>query len=264
MLPVGGEWRKGQVTRRMRNQDGKPIGIRNSNPMLDTREYEVIFPDGSVDSYVANTIAENIYSQVDEEGHNYALMREIIDHEEDPSVTNGDLARHTTKGWRMLVAWRDGSTSYVPLREMKNSFPLETADYAVSNNIHTKPAFTWWVPRVLRKRDRLICKLKKGKTKYWQHTHKYGVELSKSAQEALDINYKTGTTFWRDAIDKEMRNVMHAFEFSDDDRIPIGHKYITCHMIFNVKMIGLIRKARFVAGGHLTHPPVESVYSSVA
>ena len=87
---------------------------------MDTRKYEVTLPDGSVNSYLANMIAENIYSQVDKEGNNCALFREIIDHEEDTNITSGELSRHTTKGWRLLVAWRDGFTSYVPLREMKN------------------------------------------------------------------------------------------------------------------------------------------------
>jgi len=72
-----------------------------------------------------------------------------------------------------------------------------------------------------------------------------------------------GTSYWREAIDKEMRNVLPAFQFLDDDKVPIGHKHITCHMIFDIKMVGLIRKARFVAGGPPTDPPVESVYSSV-
>ena len=263
LLPVGGELRRGQVTRRLRDHNGKPIGTRNANPFLDTREYEVSFPDGSSDAYTANIIAENIYTQVDEEGRSYTLLSEIIDHEEDTKVTSSETSRHTTKGWRFLVAWKDGSTSYVPLREMKNSFPLETADYAVNVKIDTLPAFKWWVPHVLRKRSRIVSKLKKGKTKYWQRTHKYGVELPKSVQEALEIDRRTGTSFWREAIDQEMRNVLSAFEFRDDDKIPIGFKHITCHMVFDIKMIGLTRKARFVAGGHLTDPPTESVYSSV-
>ncbi len=74
---------------------------------------------------------------------------------------------------------------------------------------------------------------------------------------------KNGTTFWREAIEKDMKNVSQAFRFNDDDSVPVGYKHITCHMIFDVKMVGLVRKARFVAGGHLTDPPVESVYSSV-
>jgi hypothetical protein len=41
-----------------------------------------------------------------------------------------------------------------------------------------------------------------------------------------------------------------------------GFKKIDCHMLFDVKL-DLVRKARFVAGGHQTDPPEESVYSSV-
>jgi hypothetical protein len=263
VLPIGGELYRGQVIRRKRDHEGRPVGVRNENPLLDTREYEVAFPDGSSGSYLANTIAENLYSQVDQEGRQFALISEIIDHEFNEKDANLDPSRHTTKGWRFLVAWKDGSSSYVPLREMKNTYPLETADYAVSNGIDKEPAFTWWIPHVLRKRARIISKIKRGKTKYWHKTHKYGIELPKSVQEALEIDARTGTTFWRDAIEKEMKNVSQAFRFNDDDTIPIGYKHITCHMIFNVKMIGLVRKARFVAGGHLTDPPAESVYSSV-
>jgi hypothetical protein len=60
-----------------------------------------------------------------------------------------------------------------------------------------------------------------------------------------------------------MKNVSKAFKFNDNDAVPIGYKHITCHMIFDIKMVGLVRKARFVAGGHLTDPPSDSVYSSV-
>jgi hypothetical protein len=146
---------------------------------------------------------------------------------------------------------------------MKNTFPLETADYAVGNQIDKEPASSWWVPYVMHKRDHMISKMKKSKTKYWHRTHKYGIQLPKSVEEALRIDAKNGTTFWREAIEKDMKNVSQAFRFNDDDSVPVGYKHITCHMIFDVKMVGLVRKARFVAGGHLTDPPVESVYSSV-
>jgi hypothetical protein len=59
-----------------------------------------------------------------------------------------------------------------------------------------------------------------------------------------------------------MKNVMAAFEFNDEDKIPIGYKHITCHMVFNIKS-NLMRKARLVGGGHQTEVPKESTYSSV-
>jgi hypothetical protein len=42
----------------------------------------------------------------------------------------------------------------------------------------------------------------------------------------------------------------------------IGFQEIKCHIIFDVKM-DFTRKARFVAGGHLTQPATSSTYSSV-
>ena len=43
----------------------------------------------------------------------------------------------------------------------------------------------------------------------------------------------------------------------------IGYQDIRCHMIFDVKMSGLVRKACLVAGGHTTDTPSLITYSSV-
>ena len=55
----------------------------------------------------------------------------------------------------------------------------------------------------------------KVKSWYWKTNHKYGVRLPHSLQEALQINKETGTDFWWQAIQKEMKKVMMAFEYSD-------------------------------------------------
>ena len=46
LLPHLGENVTGTVKRRKRNSDGNLIGKSNDNPILDTREYIVEFPDG--------------------------------------------------------------------------------------------------------------------------------------------------------------------------------------------------------------------------
>ena len=92
-------------------------------------------------------------------------------------------------------------------------------------------------------------------------------------KEALQIDKETGTDFWWKAIQKELAKVMIALEY-DEGVTPeqirngsgkaayIGFQEIKCHMIFDVKM-DLTRKARFVAGGHLTETPASITYSSV-
>ncbi|KAI2499207.1 Reverse transcriptase (RNA-dependent DNA polymerase) [Fragilaria crotonensis] len=59
-----------------------------------------------------------------------------------------------------------------------------------------------------------------------------------------------------------MRNVMVAFEFSDDPSPPVGYAKATCHMIFDIKF-DLTRKARLVLNGAKHEVPKEMTFSSV-
>ena len=56
------------VRHRKRDVEGNTIGGDNSNPILDTRTYEVEIKDGSMVTYYANVISENMYAWCDEEG----------------------------------------------------------------------------------------------------------------------------------------------------------------------------------------------------
>ena len=50
------------------------------------------------------------------------------------------------------------------------------------------------------------------KKKYWCTTHKFGIGVPRTVEDALDINRKTGTNFWGEDIRKETTNVRIAFE----------------------------------------------------
>ena len=70
-------------------------------------------------------------------------------------------------------------------------------------------------------------------------------------------------TLWQDAIEKEMLNVKVAFKITDRGEILVGYQEIECHVVFDVKMeANFRRKARLVAGGHMTEAPVVSTYAS--
>ena len=56
------------------------------------------------------------------------------------------------------------------------------------------------------------CKVK---SRYWKTTHKFGVRLPHSVDEALRIDEATVTGFWLQAIRKEMRKVDVAFDFCE-------------------------------------------------
>jgi hypothetical protein len=263
-----------RVTKRLRDKDGLPIGTANDNPILDTRMYEVEYPDGYKASLAANAIAENMFAQVDDEGHRHVLFEAIVDHRTDGSEvkqqdaflttrTGTKRRRETTQGWEILVQWKDGSTTWITLKDMKNSYPVQLAEYAVQSRLSGEPAFAWWVSHVLKKRNRIIGKVG---SKYWVRTHKFGVKIPKNVDQAILFDKENGNTLWWDAICKEMKNVRPAFEVWEKDLsdLPVGYQEITCHMIFDVKMgENFRRKARFVADGHKTKTPAAMTYSSV-
>ena len=85
-----------------------------------------------------------------------------------------------------------------------------------------EPTFAWWVPHVLRKRNRIVEKVK---SKYWIRTHKSGLKLHKSVTEAIAIDRENRDTLWWEAISKEMKNVFITFEEFEGDKedIPPGY-----------------------------------------
>mgnify|MGYP001272535206 CR=1 FL=1 len=249
-------------------------GKYDDNPSLNSIIYDVEFPDGTVKEYSANVIAENMLTQVDSDGFTMTLMEGIIDHKVDAAaaaaVSKSDgyvttrsgckKLRITTCGWKLLVSWKDGSESWIHLKDLKESHPVELAEYAKARGIADEPAFIWWVPYTLRKRDIILSAVNK---RIRKTTHKYGIELPTDAEHGHKIDAKNGNTFWRDSIDLEMRNNGVAFEILEEDKpAPPGWHKVTGHLVFDVKM-DFTRKARWVLDGHKTPDPVGSTYAGV-
>ena len=153
-LPRGpdGELQHAIIKKRRIDNDGEDIGQANKNPLLGSREFEVEYLDGTTEYLTANIIAENILSQVDAKGHRQLLIDEIIDHRTNNDAipkerghyqTNNGTYRmkQTTKGWQLYVQWKDGSSNWVELKDLKHAYPIQLAEYAINNKIAEEPAF---------------------------------------------------------------------------------------------------------------------------
>ena len=79
-LPQGETLSKAKVIGRAKDNNGEVIGEYDTNPLLNTIMYEVEFPDGDIKEYAANVIAENMYSQVDGDGHQAQIMDSLVDY----------------------------------------------------------------------------------------------------------------------------------------------------------------------------------------
>ncbi len=152
------------MTARKQDKNGNPIRLANADPILNTREYTFTFDDGDETVMSANLIAKAMYVQGDPDENQYVLLDSIIDHKRldsairplDQKVVrpNGrTYLRCSTVGWQLCCQWKDGSTSWESLVDLKESHSIETAEYAVTRGLDHEPAYNWWVPHVLKKRD---------------------------------------------------------------------------------------------------------------
>ena len=272
MIQNGDEMAMGKVARRSHDADGRTTGTYHDNPFLNTITYDVEFPDGQVKEYGANITAENMLTQVDLDGSSLSLMDSIIDHRWDPSqaipiedkyITTKSGQQwlwKTTKGWKLLIRWKDKSKTWINLADMKEVHLVETGEYARARGISNDPAFAWWVPYTLRKREVILTAVKNQIRKM---THKYGIEIPRDVEHAHEIDARNGNTLWRDTLRKEMYNVGVAFEILDEGaHLPHGWKQVTGHLVWDVKM-DFTRKARWVLDGHTTPDSIGSTYAGV-
>jgi hypothetical protein len=218
------------------DRDGMPEGSYNRNPILDTRAYEVMFPDGELRQYSVNVIAENMHAQVDSEGYHYCLLDEIVSHQstnkavkkEDSCVYDkyGNASKSlTTKGWYLNVQWKDGT---------KESNPIEVAEYALRTELVDEPAFAWWVPHTVKKRDWIIASVS---ARVRKKTHKFSIHVPATISDAHELNKLNGNDFWRRVMEKEMKNTAVAVKHLEEGQnAPPGYGYALLHLIFDVEM----------------------------
>ena len=88
-------------------------------------------------------------------------------------------------------------------------------------------------------------------------THmKFGIEVPKNFKDALRIDSVNGNKLWEEAIKTKLDEINSYNTFKDhgmDNPPPKDFKRVPVHFVFDVKF-DLRRKARLVAGGHLTKP----------
>ena len=53
----------------------------------------------------------------------------------------------------------------------------------------------------------------------FKRTHKFGIQVPKSVEKALEIDCATTTAFWMQAILKELKNVMFILDFLKEGEI---------------------------------------------
>ena len=132
--------------------------------------------------------------------------------------------RQSTAGWKLCIQWKDGSNTWDKLSDLKELHPIETAEYDMSHGLEFEPTFNWWVPFLVKKRERIISRVKKRSARYLKRDEKCGTALPKTAKEVYELDKATGSTLWANTISKEIENVKVALKsFSDNETVHRDH-----------------------------------------
>ena len=146
------------------------------------------------------------------------------------------------------------------MKVLKESNPIKVAEYVTACGIADEPAFAWWVPFTLKKRDRIVASVN---TRVRRRGSKFGIKVPTSIDEAKAFDRENGNNLWMNALNKEMYEVGVAFTIlEDNEHVPVGYSKSSGHIIFDVKM-DFTRKARWVKDGHKTPDLEDSKYAGV-
>ena len=182
---------------------------------------------------------------------------------------DGPLSQSSTQyngsKWNVRVEWENGEITWEPLGIIAKSDPITCAIYAKENGLLDTPG---WVQfkKLARRQKKLIRMANQAKLKSFRHSsvYKFGVQVPHNHAEAMELDKRDGGNLWAEAESRELNQIDEYDTFTDLGKgaRPKDHRKIRVHMVYDVKP-DLRRKARLVAGGHLTPTPIHSVYSSV-
>ena len=102
---------RGHVVALSCDANGKVMGWAHSNPILDTRMYQVEFLGSEVMELTANVIAELIYAHCDADGDEYLPLDLLINYQNDnkaisitdqqTSIWGKPVTHKTNAGWQI-------------------------------------------------------------------------------------------------------------------------------------------------------------------
>jgi hypothetical protein len=135
MLPNGNSMAIAKVVRHGVDDEGHLVGTFSNNPLLNTLLYDCELDDGTTQAYSANTIASNIFMELDADGYSSSLLYEIVDHKSSGEAmkmadkylltkTGTKGMRQMTQGWKFLVQWANGTRQWIDLKILKESNPV--------------------------------------------------------------------------------------------------------------------------------------------
>ena len=192
---------------------------------------------------------------------------EVSGYDGEPMWNYEEILDHNNKDKTVLIKWSDGSQTWEPRAYFKKDGNTPVlAKYAVDNGLLDTPGWRS-LKRYAKTEKKLLRAINQSKLKSFRtgRRFKYGYEIPNSWEDAKRLDEELNSTRWRDAVALEIAQLDEYQVFINLGKghaPPPGYNKMRGHLVFDVKHDGKA-KARYVADGHRTPIPLDSVYSGV-
>jgi hypothetical protein len=160
-----------------------------------------------------------------------------------------------------MVVWTGGDKLWVTMDDLELHDPFLVTRFSLVNHLAIEPGWTWTKDFV----GKLPIIHHAYKVSRFMMSIKFEVEVPQNTKKAFEMDQVEGNNLWRDSMQIEI-DQLHAHEtfivLEEHQNIPSGYKRIPYHCLYDIKYDGR-RKCRLVAGGHMTDPPNEDIFSGV-
>lgn len=129
--------------------------------------------------------------------------------------------------------------TWIPFEFIKQSHPIQVAEFIVARGIDEFPQFSLWVKHILKKHNEIIAATK---IRIARRIYKYDVEVPTNLKHAYKIDRKNGNRLWYDTqgdsfgmMHKKIANVRIVFDMLEDDQLLlIGYTKASRKTMFKV------------------------------
>ena len=114
----------------------------------------------------ANVITESMYVQCDVNGNEYLLLDVLLDYckddkaitltDQQTSIQGREVTCKTTANWQICCQWKDSTTSWEKMFNLKESHLMHTAEFAVTHKMITSLLLTGGLSMCSRRKTELL------------------------------------------------------------------------------------------------------------
>ena len=110
--------------------------------------------------------------------------------------------------WNVQVEWENGEITWEPLSILKKSDPISCAIYAKENDLLELQGWKAF-KKLARKQKKLLRLVNQAKLQSYRNApmYKYGIQVPRNHEQAMEIDKQNGNTLWYDAEQIELKSI---------------------------------------------------------